>query len=342
MTTNNKFYKDICEKLTDETIIGFHGDGYYLREICKVYGYAFRYKNCKVKYLHAMAESICGSTFTGQHTTLYYLKNIAEKLTGETYSNHTENYFLEIIKENISKPTPVPTYTDVELTATKNILSYADNDYTVFTGQLVDGSGVVERAGVVFDVSIDGVSQGTVTTNDEGKFSYRYDSRGVGDIEFTFSDRIFLIKTFSIRDAVYYSTDVISTSADVLTPLNLSGIPTNFKCSFTFKKTSYSLGWIQIGSDANNNIFFGCVGSSGQLGVYSRVNGSYEVTDIKSNVFSNNSTSTVEFECKDGVLTCSANNQTVTINISTISSRTYQAVHTKDNGAVSNILIMPL
>lgn len=119
-------------------------------------------------------------------------------------------------------------------------------------------------------------------------------------------------------------------------------MPTNFVATFKlYKPTGYGTAWVEIGSDANNNIFGGCVGGSGYLGTYVRVNNNYTCTDYKQNVFGNSTTSDVEFKCENGVATTKANNQTATCNYA-ITARSYQKIALVDGAKISNLLIMPL
>ena len=84
---------------------------------------------------------------------------------------------------------------------------------------------------------------------------------------------MFLTKTYSIRDAIYYNSNSISTSQS----LSVSNIPTN--CKILFKVNTPTTGvstgaYLKLGSNANNCIFIGQIGSNGASGIWVRVNGS--------------------------------------------------------------------
>lgn len=148
---------------------------------------------------------------------------------------------------------------------------------------------------------------------------------------------MFLQETYAIKDAIYYNSNTISST----TILSIPNIPTNFKASFNINRSSSSTAVLEIGSDADNNIFGGNIGTSGYIGAYVRVNGNYERYDVQDRVYGTGTTPT-EFAYEDGVITVKANNVTRTVTSTTITARNWQRITIGGNGTVSELLIMPL
>lgn len=149
---------------------------------------------------------------------------------------------------------------------------------------------------------------------------------------------MFVSKTFSIRDAVYYHESAFTSTQT----LSIPNIPTNFKMSFKNKRVS-GTSWVEIGSNTNNNLFTGQIGGGGMCGIYVRVNGDYQATKTSSDgLIGANSTALVEYSYEDGVQTTKVNNETISLTNSSITARSYQKINISSTNQVSELLIMPL
>lgn len=243
-------------------------------------------------------------------------------------------------------------YTDFTFTErnAKSILSKEDGDIAYLDAQLIDSGGnPVTVSGVAIDFYQDNTLLDTIQTDSTGKATYSYTSQGVGDTVFSAGFTIsgsYLTKTYSIRDGIYYNPNVISSS----TLLNIANIPTNFKASFKVKpiqNTGHSeAGWVEIGSDAQNNIMFGQMsGANRQTGIYIRKNNAYETYQMSSNgVIDWNTETLCEYEYNNGVQKISANNTDVTLTNSSITARSFVRINIAYTGSnsITELLIMPL
>lgn len=144
-----------------------------------------------------------------------------------------------------------------------------------------------------------------------------------------------LSDTVNLIDACYYNTSAMTSS----TTLSISDIPTNFKATFKAKATRVS--FINIGSNYNNLVLFGIIGSSGRgAGIFVRENGSYTNIDQDS-VLSSYVEYEFEYTYIDGVQTLKVNNHTFAVNNSNITGRSY-VEYTSDGGKLSELMICPL
>ena len=214
MTTNNEYLKSIAETVTETEISGTHTDNYYLKLICTTYGYTYTGTVCDGKLIKDFASYITSKTYNRIHFDNKYYHDIAESLTGNTYDNKYDNFYLGIIAENITPPTPVMTldHIGVELIAGNQILSYADEQQTAgsqyatvrFTAYDAEDT-VIPNLALDFKVGTGAVT--TVTTDSDGRYEYTYHSQGIGDVEIVASktvDGILVSKTYSIEDCWEY------------------------------------------------------------------------------------------------------------------------------------------
>ena len=151
---------------------------------------------------------------------------------------------------------------------------------------------------------------------------------------------MFVSKTYSLIDASYYNPNTVSVNTE-LSNLNL---PSNFKATYTLRRATSKVGWIEIGQNSNNLIFFGVDSGTGAIGIYVKVNSSYETYQRNSNaIVSPNTDTLIEYSNNNGVQTLKVNGTTVTLTNSSISSRNYLRYNT-DNGtsSIKELLIMPL
>ena len=187
-----------------------------------------------------------------------------------------------------------------------------------------------DSAGSVIDTS-------TTTTSNAGEATYTYTGNEEGEVTITVTS-MGLTESYIIKDALYYDTN--SYSSD--TTKSLSDIPVDFKLIYTANRTSNGVAWIELGSDADNNLFGGIISDRGMVGSYSRKNGSYE----KSN-YSNESLTIGEHEISitvnNGDVITSAEGITSQITGSTIIARNWQKIHVTGSGSyIKDIIILPL
>ncbi len=153
---------------------------------------------------------------------------------------------------------------------------------------------------------------------------------GVGYVE-----RIFSSETYSIRDAVYYSTQSFTTN----TVLSIPNIPVNFKALFTIVKDRTGSAWLEVGKDSNNLFFGGKTGRTA-LDIYKKVNGTQTSISNYVNAFPSNGTYPVELTYENGVITCKSNGYTVTGNY-TLTDRDYVRVQCSTQ-TLKDLTILPL
>ena len=149
---------------------------------------------------------------------------------------------------------------------------------------------------------------------------------------------IFLTKTFVVRDAIYYNANSITSA----TTLNIPNIPTNFKAVFKHTASASQNAWVEIGSNNNNALVFGRTGVNYQLGVLTRVNGSYVANQTQNSVFPTDVETEVEYTYDSGVQTIKANGTTLTVTNSSVTSRSYSAISNYGNGNIKGLTILPL
>ena len=214
MTTNNTYLKTIAEKVTETEISGTHTDNYYLKLICTTYGYIYTGTVCDGKLIKDFASAVTSKTYNRIHFDNKYYHDIAESLTGNTYDNKYDNFYLGIIAENITPPTPIKIldHIGVELIAGNQILSYADEQQTPdsqyatvrFTAYDVDNN-VIPNLALDFQVGSGAVT--SVVTDANGRYEYTYHSQGVGDVEIVASktvEGILVSKTYGVQDCYRY------------------------------------------------------------------------------------------------------------------------------------------
>ena len=150
--------------------------------------------------------------------------------------------------------------------------------------------------------------------------------------------RIFLQETYEIEDCNYYNSGTITSSQT----LNVPNLPVNFKATFKVKKTASSMvaSWLNIGTDANNLIFFGQAGAN-YLGVYKKVSGSNTNMGGQNVLSSLNTDYLIEFTYEDGALTLKCNNATITGNY-TFTGRNFVSTNIEANNSMKELKIKAL
>jgi len=261
--------------------------------------------------------------------------------------SHSINAQYDSESSNIVSVTVNVPYTDIVLTSDKDTLSFADGDSATLTVQLVDGQGsAVAYAGESVTFEVRKVSDDSLVetlnpgeTDSSGVATTTMSSRGTGEV-YIKSLCGLVSKTYSITDASYYNPNSIN--AD--TSLSVSTIPTNFKATYTLRRGSNNSGWVEIGQDSNNLVFFGVDSGNGAIGIYVKKNGTYETYQRNSNaIVSANTDTLIEYTYDNGVQTLKVNGTTVTLTNTSITSRNYLK-YSLGNGtsSIKELLIKPL
>ena len=119
------------------------------------------------------------------------------------------------------------------LTSNKSILSYADSETATLTG--TSSTGLTGLSVSVYN-AVTGTKIGDMTDNEDGTYSYTYNSTGVGDISMTCATSSSESNSVLIEDCLYYNTaEIIQTSSNssTLYDNNMSiQLPTNCEISF--------------------------------------------------------------------------------------------------------------
>ena len=152
---------------------------------------------------------------------------------------------------------------------------------------------------------------------------------------------MFLSESFAIKDASYYNANSVSSDT---TRTGLTTIPSNFKATYKLNRTTGKIGWVEIGQDSSNAIFFGVDSGNGAIGIYVRVNGSYETYQRNGgNIVSANSDVLFEYTNNNGVQSLKVGSTTINLTNSTITGRSYLKYNT-DSGVstIKELLIEPL
>ena len=121
-------------------------------------------------------------------------------------------------------------------------------------------------------------------------------------------------------------------------------MPSNFQATYTIRRASNKHGWIEIGQNSNNLLFFGVDSGNGAIGIYVKVNGSYETYQRNSSaIVSANTDTLIEYSYDNGVQTLKVNGTTVTLTNTSITSRNYLKYDADSGGAsIKELLIKPL
>ena len=149
--------------------------------------------------------------------------------------------------------------------------------------------------------------------------------------------RIFLTQTYGIQDCWYYNSGTISST----TVLTLPTISSPFELSFKNVRASKGNSWVEIGTDASNNIFTGQVSGSGAFGLYERINGSYAHNSTQG-TFPTNSETQVVMTLSNNTLTSVKGSDTLTFSNISITGGTYCRVYLADGNSIKQLKIKPL
>jgi len=192
--------------------------------------------------------------------------------------------------------TPIPS--TITITSDKTVLSYSDSDKATLTITILDeDDNPVQSQNVVIKNGLTVLD--TVQTGSDGTVEYEYSAQGLGDVTLTIECGE-VSETITIEDCLYYHPNAITDNQE----LSISNFPTNFKVTYTslwFKTGDNKKCCLEIGEDANNNMFFGALGdSTSSGGIYKRINGTMRVIDERCGINPSNIYVNHEFRYSDG------------------------------------------
>ena len=161
----------------------------------------------------------------------------------------------------------------INLTSTKDILSYAYNDTTTITATLIcddDNTAILSDREITFNVRKQSdssiISTTTKTTDATGKAIFEYESQGIGDIYIEALCGVSVSKTYDIEDCTYYSTTTHSTTHY---DFNVSLPNGAFTISYLLNPTNRSISapYITIGDSDNDRMLVGQYARAGTNGL---------------------------------------------------------------------------
>lgn len=286
-----------------------------------------------------------GQTSVGTATT--NSNGIATKsFSSNTSGSHTITAKCGNVTSSSVTVTVTVSYTNIEVSANKNILSYADSDKATLYAQLKDANDTdVEQSGVTITFSrcdshgtvIE--TLGTADTDATGKATLTngYTSQGLGDIYVGATDGTLLIQTYAIEDCHKYISSVSSTTTYGI------DLPSEFIATFLVKRTSdnSSTCSLHMGVDTSNRIIAGTRTSYGIIGLLVQKNGSWVVQSGSQNI-SQNTEKQVTYKWQNNTSTVSWDNETVTDSTNQITPSKLLQIEKSTNGTIREIKIKPL
>ena len=161
-------------------------------------------------------------------------------------------------------------------------------------------------------------------------------SKGAGDLNIQAGCRTLLSEIYEVEDCDYYSTTTYTSTTEInKTLLNSTACTVEFDL---VKGTSSSGAYLHIGTDSNNFIGVGLIGS-GYYGFLIQHNGSRETTQTDSSL--GNGTFHTVLTYNNGSITCVINNKTKTYTFTQPISKVLKS-DCWSSGQIKNIKVKPL
>lgn len=226
---------------------------------------------------------------------------------------------------------PLPFDGSLSVSASKDILSYADEDECVLTATLT-GDNVGNRP-VVFKNGSTVLD--TVNTDSNGIATYNYESQGVGDVTITV-ECMNLQETYVVEDCLKVWGNLTST----ITP-NYTMPNTPFEVDFTLTRQS-GVGYVRIGTNTNNCLLFGQVGSDGTIAIARMNNGSYSNLQSATTNPSVNVAIPIKVVCDGSKYDLTIGNETISNSDVGQALTTLLQVYLTNNNSISNLRVKPL
>ena len=218
------------------TVSGLVG-AYHDDEVIDFIGYL---KGATVKIYNG--NVLLGSTTTDNNGEFTY--TVTPTVTG-TMSLKAEFETIDDYAGSVSSVVSVEviSFTGIDLTSNKSILSYVDGDTCTLSAQLVDSSdNPVAIEGVTVTFKKGTTSLGTANTNSSGIATLTYTSAGVGDISLTAEVGMIVSETYSIQDGLYGNTLTVNSN--------------HFSLSGGNASISYSSDGMTIKGTSTTNTFY--------------------------------------------------------------------------------------
>ena len=232
----------------------------------------------------------------------------------------------------VNKVLDVDTGGTITLTTNKSILSYADSESASLTATYSKGAGYSLE---VYN-AVTGVKIGDMTDNNDGTYSYTYNSAGIGDISMTAVRSNDESNSITIEDCIkagFTGWTNITTGTDTYDYISASGgsqvnpnltLPSNFKITYKFKNMNQnndsSGTWLwQIGADSNNGLLIGHEGTDRRIRIYSRISGSNTVRGTENYVYSYQTWTDAEITLNNGTMSITIGGKTLSYSLSSTS-----------------------
>ena len=264
LTNTNNFDKDCYQILTQNQSEGIKFTGYtgtsrtFLKNLSSSQGLN-QWNTLKIVKQSGQISAYFNGTLIGTNTVLN--NDIANLCIGmyRWSSNITQS--MKNIKVKSLDPVP----SDLSVTSDKSVLSYADSDSATITATLLDSSDVPISGETVQLYDNDDTLIGTMTDNNDGTYSYTYNSQGIGDIELYAKTGNITSETITIEDCTYYNTNSYSDPGHTF---NVA-LPTHFTLEYVLKQTNsnYSAPYVDIGDSTNNRMLVGQYARAGANGL---------------------------------------------------------------------------
>ena len=149
----------------------------------------------------------------------------------------------------------------IDLTASQSILSYADSDTTTFTATHSDGTGQTVN---LYDASDDSLI-GAMTDNNDGTYTYTYNSQGTGDLEVYAKSGSLESETYTIEDCQGYRESIVWTptttdawyglfdvGGDVEITATIKGTNKGFAIFYNQLNQAWGSNEVHVGVDGGN------------------------------------------------------------------------------------------
>lgn len=246
MTTNNEYLKQIwintCTPSPTERA-KTHSDNYYLKAISISCGNTYTGTVCNGRLYKDIAEDVTGDTYTGNHFNNYYLRRMALEYV-EQLEQTNDNYLLSILADNMGSPSRISIEAD-----SSSILVGGSVDLTItveYEGQLVDGGTVTIKDGET--------TLGTATTDSSGEATYTVSNLSVGSHSLTVTYEDISSDALVIEVLKPISLSVSSSSIIIDSSVTLSATVLDSDCSPLSNVTvTFEEDWEELDTATTNS-----------------------------------------------------------------------------------------
>ena len=227
----------------------------------------------------------------------------------------------------------------IVLTTNKNILSYADSETATLTATHSGGAGKTVE---IYNATT-GTKIGDATDNNDGTYTYTYNSTGVGDISMTATSGTTESNSITIEDCIKAGftnwTGTYTTGTDTYDYIQPSSIispnislPSSFKIEYKFYNTNNDTTatgtglWI-IGADTDNGVLIGHEGTDRRIRIYSRSSGSNTVRATENTVYTYQTWTDALITYNNGTISLTVGGKTISYSLSSTNVMQTYAVY---------------